>query len=129
MDMEKEIRKTLPSGAALVVQMGSWEQSHRLYKAVMGIIEGINIEGDDVTTLLSRAATSDKVETAVWDCFGRATYKGAKITTASFEEPEARADYLLVVKEVMVLNLTPFFKSLRSLFLEIKAAKGGSTPK
>ncbi len=61
----KEVRKTLESGAALVVQMGSWEESHRLYKAVMAVVERTSFAEDDVIKLLARLSISGDVEVMV----------------------------------------------------------------
>ena len=111
----KEEKKVLESGAELFIQMGSWEESHQLYKAVMAVVSTTSIKNDEVLSLIAKICISPEIEAALWKCLGRATYNGAKITKATFEDEKAREDYLVIAKEVLVLNLRPFLKNLASL--------------
>ena len=123
------MEKTLDSGAKLTVQMGSWEESHRLYKAVMAVVEKSSLQKDEVLNFVARMTISDAVESALWACMGRATYNGSKITKSIFEDETAREDYLVIAKEVMVFNLRPFFKNLGSLLPELPALKNTGSQK
>jgi len=124
-----ELRKTLDNGVELVVQMGSWEESHRLYKAVMAVVEKSSIQKDEMINFVARMTISDPIDAALWSCMGRATYGGAKITKSTFEDVTAREYYLVIAKEVLVYNLLPFFKHLNLLLPEMSAMKSISTPK
>ena len=55
------------------------------------------------------------MEACLWDCLKTCLYNTKHIDRTTFEDVEARADFLPVVKEVMVYNLAPFFKNLNSL--------------
>lgn len=105
-------KKTLDSGHELVLQTGGWEEVHRLYRAVAGVIGKYSFREGEALALLSGLETSPEVEAAVWPCMARSTYDGHSIKKDLFEEVEARADFLVIKKEVMVYNLAPFIKSL-----------------
>ncbi len=126
--------KTLESGAQLEVQMASFEKAHRLLRAVTKEIESVrivlglkgelkdllNIEVSDdafntLKDVVARMVSSEIVEAALWDCMATVLYNDKKVTRATFEDEEARGDFLVITKEVMVYNLSPFFKSLGSL--------------
>lgn len=130
--------RTLESGAKLEIQQASFEKANALLKAVMREIQGVSLSfgitgnirnlgelevNDNVINTLkdvvSRIIASDAIETAVWPCMATVLYNGKKITPEVFENEEARGDFLIVLKEVMVYNLAPFFKSLNSLLPNI----------
>ena len=112
------LKKTLDSGAVLEVSMSPFEVSHGLLKAVMKETEGINITDKDnvinvIKNFAARIIYSESIQTALWLCMERATYNNIKISKDLFEDEKIRGDYLTVVKEVMVYNLSPFLKSLK----------------
>ncbi|RTL04654.1 hypothetical protein EKK58_10110 [Candidatus Dependentiae bacterium] len=137
----KNISKKLPSGAELYITMASFEVGHRLLKAVMKEAETINInfganaksfkdfaelDVNDTTintlkNIVARLISSDLIENVAWECMAYATYNKVKIVKENnvFDEPSARGDYLIVVKEVMIFNLLPFSQSLGSLFTDM----------
>ena len=100
------IKKTLESGAKIEIQMASFERSHRL----MQVVKASMISMDDVIALI----VFEGVQPALWECMECCLYNGIKIDKDTFEAEEARGDYLLVAKEVLVHNLGPFFKNLAS---------------
>ncbi len=131
-------RKTLASGRVLLLQLSSFAVSSRLRKVVMTELKQVNLKDvmklaggmtpdqllasgdlpiDTLKDLVCQFLASDAVESALWDCMKVCQYQGEKITTETFENEDARADYLPAAWEVMVLNLAPFFKglNLRSL--------------
>lgn len=128
------MKKTLESGAELDVTLSSFSVCNKLKNVVVQELESIKFDIGDgkienlfesefgpeaVNTfknLICRIISSEKIEEAIWPCMDRATYKGVKITRETFENEDARQDYLPVFKEVLWLNLRPFFKSLNSLF-------------
>ena len=59
-------------------------------------------------------ASSETVEAAFFECAGRCLLNGQKITRETFEEPDAREDYLPIAWEVIKFNLAPFFRGLAS---------------
>ena len=123
--------KTLPSGAVLDITLSDFETGHNLLKAVSREIEGIKVQGsmqdvELIKNLVMRTIYSEGINAALKPCFDRCMYNKKKITNALFEDEKTRGDYLIVVKEVLVANLTPFFSNLSSLFTDIagQVAKG-----
>jgi len=128
--------KTLDSGAKVEIQMASFENGHRLLKAVMKEVENINLSLGDMSgdvnesvlntikNVAARLISSDLVESALWPCMGVVLYNGQKISRETFENANARADFLPVTKEVMVYNLAPFFKNLNSVLSALKEKIG-----
>ena len=126
------MKKTLASGAILDITT-TFSDSHRLFKAVMKEFENVKLEAgarsikelfamdlgeealNTLKNLLCRAVSSEIIDEALWACFTRVTYNGVKVTKETFEPENTRGDYLIVVKEVMVANLAPFFASRDSL--------------
>ena len=74
--------------------------------------EALNTVKNGAFTLLS----SQEIEDVLWECFDRCLYNNKKITKSLFDEEQVAEDYLEIAKEVMVLNLAPFRRSLESLF-------------
>ena len=130
--------KTLDSGAVLDLTLAPFEAGHKLLKAVMREIEQVNVskealsgemnEGalNTIKSLLARLIYSDAVEAALWPCMDRALYNNKRISKDLFEDEAARADYLPVVKEVLLFNLSPFTKNLTSLLSEVMGKPTGS---
>lgn len=133
--------KTLDSGAKLKITIAPFSVGNRLLKAVTKELEtvGINlgmgkgklndffnadVDTDGVINSLKnvvfRLISSETIEVCLWECMERATYQpfgkevGLKITRETFEDEKVRGDYLIVAKEVLVANLSPFFPSLGS---------------
>jgi hypothetical protein len=123
---------TLASGAVLEIQMASFEKAHKLLKVVTKEIEGVKLafglngsikdmftmDVNDATLntfkdVFARLLSSDAVEEALWACLATVTYDKKRVTKDLFNDDEAaRCDFLVMQKEVMVYNLTPFFKNL-----------------
>lgn len=55
-----------------------------------------------------------QVYAALWPCLIKCTYKGVKITQATFEDVEAREDYFEIINSCIDENLRPFFKGVAS---------------
>lgn len=149
------MEKTLDSGATLNITVSSFAIGNKLLKTVarelevVGINVGlgsgrmeeffkVNLNKDDVfntiKNVVARLVASEAVEAVLWECMERATYKpvgsesGLKITRQTFEDEKARGDYLIVAKEVLVANLSPFFPGLLSkLSTGIKKATSDQT--
>ena len=133
--------KKLPSGATLEVSMAPFQVGNTLLKSVMKEAESVQINvgfkgkslqelfsakvTDEVINTLKNAVArliaSESVEQALWPCMSRATYNQVKITPETFESELTRMDYLVVAKEVLVYNLSPFLSSLGSLSTVPKA--------
>ena len=119
------LKKTLDSGAVLEVTMAEFKIGHRLFKAVMQEIKDVNMpDGANVVNMIKDVATgllsSEEVEAVLWECMGRATYNNQKVNPSLFEDEGIREDYLVVAKEVLVFNLTPFIKNLSFLLLDMQ---------
>lgn len=118
---------TLKSGNLLAIGLAPFSVANKLLKTVareltsvsfdldLGNVDLAHISPKDINTLKNAAfqlLQSDVVEAAVLGCMERCLYNGQKITAKTFEDENARADYLPVAWEVMKANLTPFFKNL-----------------
>jgi hypothetical protein len=125
--------KTLPSGAILEMTMAPFEDGHKLLKAVSREIESTKIttgmqDLEAIKNLMMRAIYSEEIERALIPCLARCKYNKQLVNTKLFsdetitdeEKIRRRGDYLPVVKEVLMYNLTPFFISLGSLFKDIQ---------
>lgn len=64
---------------------------------------------------------SDEVFEIYMQCFARCVYNGHKITENTFESIKARENYYELIKHLIEINFTPFFKGLASTFVDIIA--------
>lgn len=118
---------TLKSGAELQVQIAPFAVGNRLLKTVarelaavdfnmdFGEIDLSKVSAKDINTLKNaafRLLQSDEVEKAVLECMKRCLYRGQAIRPDTFEDENARSDYLPIAWEVMKANLIPFFNGL-----------------
>lgn len=74
-----------------------------------------NLDGRSLNTLknvVCQLLASDAVESAFFECAARCTIDGAAIKRDTFENPDARGDFLPVAWEVIRFNLSPFFEGL-----------------
>lgn len=123
--------KTMPSGKILCMTMANFQDGHRLLKAVAKEIENVKFTGDvfkepdAIKNLVMRAIYSSEIEEALKPCLAKCNYDKRQITDEIFEDSKTRGDYLPVVKEVLIFNLTPFFGSLGSLLKDIKGQGQG----
>lgn len=130
------MKKTLDSGAMLEVTMAPFQDGYKLLKSVMKEAESINMNFgfkgktfkelfefeltdeffNTLKNVLSRMISSDIIEEALWSCLSRCTYNNIKITKDLFDSNiEAREDFLVIAKEVIWFNLSPFGKNLQSM--------------
>lgn len=130
---------TLPSGAKLTLNIAPLSDSLALKKAVAKELAALQLDiagmASDETTSggyqsflkigLQLLASSD-VEAKVHECMKRCAYNAGPATLASFEDENARQDYLPAVWEVMDLNLRPFGDSLVSLLSKFSPKSKGS---
>ena len=142
--------KTLDSGAILDISVCSFAEGTRLMKAVARELKNTQVSlgvkghiadffkadiGDEALNTIKNIVTgliaSEEIEAALWPCMERGTYTRDsvthKINRDLFEDEKRRADYVPVLKEVLVNSLTPFFGSLKSLVKDIPRA-GTGTP-
>ena len=129
------LKKTLPSGAVLEASICSFDEGKKLFKTVTREMETIKLDiGDmdfssltnknaDISSemvntmknIVSRLISSDEIESCLWPCLGRATIDKIKITNGTFEDVEVRGDYIIVLKEILIFNMSPFIGSLISM--------------
>ena len=132
------MKVTLKSGAILDITK-TFETSHKLFKTVLKELKGVNLklglkEGSATSNIFDLQITDDTLNTAkdgiftilssqeiedtLWSCFnGRVLYNSKKVLGPDFFNDEKICeDYHEVMKEVMTANLSPFQKSLASLF-------------
>lgn len=138
------MEKTLKSGAILDVQLASFDVSCELLEAVTAEAEKVRIDigtamsdlkdikdvmkidmnNETLNTLknaVTRLISSQSIKEAVWKCAAWSTYNKIKIVKSNnvFEKEESRGDYLIVMKEILMANISPFFNGLESLLSEI----------
>ncbi len=133
-------RKTLKSGNVVLLQMASFAVSMKLLKVVVNEVKqvdvgdalklggemkienlaGMDLPVDALKNLVCQLLGSDALEMAIRDCMKGCQYNGEAIKPDTFEDENARADYLPVAWEVIQLNLGPFFKGLSFKSSEIK---------
>lgn len=124
----KEKSVTLGSKAILKITSSPFEDAHKLYKAVMGVVSKTVFSSEEAISFIAKISISEEVETALWPCMGRATYNGRKINKELFEEDDVRGDYLIIAKEVLAFNLAPFLSSLSSVFSQLATLKSIVSP-
>lgn len=117
--MDELVKITLPSGAKLEITPADWEISKALYQEIASEAESLVLDPKaevDVNlwkNIAFRALSSKKIDAQAWACIeGRCTYNGVRITKDTFQPLKAREDYLLVMFEVTVVNVSPFMKNL-----------------
>ena len=139
------MQKVLDSGSILDLSICSFAEGNRLMKAVAKEIKNTQISlgakgqmgdflklqvGDDALNTIKNLVTgllaSDEIEAALWPCIERGTYNGIHIKKDIFEDEKVRADYIPILKEALVYNLSPFFKSLKSLVKDIPLVNTGT---
>lgn len=109
--------QTMLSGAKLRIQLAPFAVSKALYQAVLSEVRNLEVSTiGDLEVLLLKAFSlgfsSQRIENALWACFERCTYNGAKIDKDTFEPVAARADYMKVCVEVAKANIHPFMSGL-----------------
>jgi hypothetical protein len=140
------VSKQLPSGATLEMTMAGLEDANDLLEATMRELEsvalrlGIKVQDgqdlivslfsgelgeeaiDTLKNILARLIASKEVKAALWKCARRTTLDRVLVTIDLFEDEEKRVDYLPMLKEVLVFNLSPFIKSLKYLLSGLSKA-------
>ena len=141
------MQKILDSGAVLDLTLCSFSEGCQLMKAVAKELKNTTISlgskevnglgdifkvqfGDEalntIKNLVTGLISSDTIEATLWPCIMRGTYTKdgvvSKINKDLFEDEKARADYIPILKEALVFNLSPFFKSLKSMLKDIPGA-------
>lgn len=151
--MDTQIK--LESGAMLNITMLPTREAMELLRIVSAEVRRIKIEADFNKELPEGADASAAIKSMLFDtgmintmkdllfqllgskelqdflfetAFRRCLYNKSAINYDTFDEGTAREDFLPVCKEVLVYNLRPFLKSLRSAFFHTDAPHT-STPK
>lgn len=139
---------TLPTGAILGLQMADFEDGTALYQTLcselVGVQMPVSVQGQDIKSLagmninelkdgLLKMLGSQKIYAAIWKCMTVCTYTPSgssspvRITKNTFQEAEARKDFLPVAWEVLTHNVGPFFGSLTSMLLTQNAPQNSIT--
>jgi hypothetical protein len=121
------MEKVLESGALLKLSLCSFEEGTKLMKVVARELKNTRISRDEevinvIKNLVTTLIASNEIEEALWSCIERGTYDGIHIKRDIFEDEKARADYIPILREALVFNLSPFFKSLKSLVKDLQVA-------
>lgn len=117
----------LPSGAKLEITLLPYEEAWHVAQRVAKVLEGLKL--DDVQIDMKKFLVSDiskfqgpilhllasrELVDAAKVCFKRCTYNDLKIDAATFNDADARQDFLPAVFHVLKENIAPFFKGLIS---------------
>jgi len=108
----------LESGLTLRIQPASFAKAKQLFDAVSVEIKDQNMDATQeidinfIKGVLLGLVSSPKVEAALWVCMENCLYKNERITVSTFEDMDARADYLEICYEVAKENVYPFMKNL-----------------
>lgn len=122
----KEVK--LPSGAVLRLNHSPFKEANDLWQTVLEEMKPVSVGMRDelpklFKDILCYGLSSRKIQSALNECMKRCQYcdgRGElKIDGDTFEPLESRQDYLVVCKEVMEENLSPFGKSLMQLYSQI----------
>lgn len=144
------MKTTLKSGAILDITRSPFTIGHRLFKTVLKELKGVNLklglkEGQTLGSLFELELTDEALDTAkngiltllssqeiedvLWECMIRVRYNDKKIEPSLFDDEKIAEDYLEIAKEVLLVNLAPFRKSLESLFPGFRILKSTDTQK
>lgn len=108
----------LRSGNTLVVSMAAFEDGNSLRKSVLRCMTKSGVDGFQSEAAVQQLLCDDDVERQVFICAKAATYAGAKVDAALFDDAklkeDARSDYFEIVARVMGVNLNPFFRTASS---------------
>lgn len=119
----------LKSGRTLLITIAPFAVANKLRKTVAAELLKVEIDVGkldmslDIRNLDPRALNtlkdvvcqmlaSDQVEACFFECAARCTIDGSSIKKDSFENEDARGDFLPCAWEVIRHNLAPFFESL-----------------
>jgi hypothetical protein len=108
----------LPSGKMLLVTPATFIYSKNLYQAFLEELKMVKVDMKteiDINMfkdLFCSVLASKKIEECLWACMDRVTYDGKKIDEDTFEDIEAREDYIEISIEVAKANIMPFTKTL-----------------
>lgn len=149
-DQSKKFR--LPSGACLSVTVAPFGDAWSLMKATLKSLKGLSISEDvlrqelssfvTIPAILDKViafATSDEVESGVFQCARRALYiplgspigfPGIPVDHGLFDDPthgeKAREDYAHIIARILEVNCKPFLVRALSGFLSQEAKSSGN---
>lgn len=114
----------LPSGAVLKVAPAPFSDAKKLYQALLREFRDVPVSGkvdvgEFIKNLICAGISSQAVDACLEPCMRRCLYNGAKINDDTFEPIAARDDYMIVIKEVLQENISPFVKSLYAEFRQL----------
>lgn len=113
---------TLPSGKELEIHIPSFQEAHRLQKAIakeaksLKIDASMELDANFFKDLVCSAIASDEITDSLNACLKRCLYDGKRIDKDTFEDEDARGDYFMIYYEVIQEALRPFVKGLSSKF-------------
>ncbi len=119
------MEKVLNSGARLVVTPADFKDADGLRKAVIRSLKGVPLSPNILDTQMSSVkdaifeiASSEEVEQLIFRCAIKATYDGARVEPALFDDPkvgaQARKDFHEMLAAIAWENVGPFFEQALS---------------
>lgn len=130
MSNSKEFK--MPSGAMLRITIAPFEDARALYQSILDEVKALRLDPKseiDVNLykdLFCIGFSSKKIESCLDKCFQRVTYNNLKVTKDTWEDVEARQDYMQACIEVAKENILPFVKGLSAEYLTVFQAIVGS---
>lgn len=122
--MSSTYEKTMPSGAVLKITLAPFAVGKALFQAFAQEAANVRLDSkllevevdlDLIKNLVCMGVASSKIDTALNKCFEKVTYNSIRVTADTFEDENARQDYVPALVEVATVNLRPFLKNLASL--------------
>ena len=116
---------TLPSGRILEVGLSPWETGENLYQTIAGellkMVSSAHQELDEsfILKIGLLVVSSKEVKRDIWACTPKCLIDGERLTRDHFEDEAHRDDYLLAMKEIAMVNIMPFMKSLYAQYAPI----------
>ena len=109
-------KHNLKSGNSLEIWPAKWEDALNLMQVVSKEISTLDLVKGTVEGLSLQMISSKPLMSALWPCMGLCVYKSTeKISEQTFTSMEGRKDFIEIVKEVLVFNITPFSENVALL--------------
>lgn len=112
------IEKTLQSGKVLEITPAPFADAKDVYQIFLDEMQSLELDPEaevDVNFLkgiFCKCLSSKKLEAAIWKCLSRCKYDGHKIIPDTFEDLDARADYIEICWLAGRENIEPFMRTL-----------------
>lgn len=114
-----------PSGARVIINAAPWVDAKNLKKAIQKEVnfDAAGMNEKWIITQIFNVDGSESFDAAIWNCLKWCTYNDERITQATFDKKEARADYIEIMTVCVKENLGPLVESLSLKLLDLGILK------